>query len=340
MKPNTETESPADLSKVEWKLALKGTGVEIKQDRVGLISAGVAFYWFLAIFPAIIAGIGILDLVDADPEAVNSIEEVVESALPGSAADVIVKALEDSGRPRERTSAIAAITGIALALWSASAGMVALQTGLGVAYDVEADRRFVKKRLYAFLLIFAGGVFGGSAAVLIVGGKAVGTWIEANVVGGPSLVIGWTFARWIIGLLLLTLLIAVFYYLGPNRQPPRWTWITPGGILTTSGWVLASLGFSFYVSSFGPSKETYGSLAGVVVLILWLYLSAFVLLVGAELNAELERRRNIKESPMSRSLPPMLPRAPKGKSSKLGRLLAGALTLYLAFNKRSSSDRP
>ena len=340
MNPNAETDSPADLSKVEWKHALKGTGREIKQDRVGLISAGVAFYWFLAIFPALIAGIGILDVVDAGSEAINSIEEVVQSALPSDAADVILEALKDSGKPRERASAIAAITGIALSLWSASAGMVALQAGLDVAYDVEQERRFVKKRLYAFLLIAAGGIFGGSAAVLIVGGKALGLWIESNLVGGPALAIGWTFARWIVGLMLLTLLIAVFYYLGPNRKPPKWVWITPGGILTTIGWVIASLGFSLYISSFGSYEETYGSFAGVVILILWLYLSAFVLLVGAELNVELERRRKTKRGHETRTLPAMLPEAPKRKSSKVGRVLAGVLTLYLAFRKRPSADRP
>jgi membrane protein len=333
--------SPADLTKREWKSALKTTSVEIKQDRVGLISAGVAFYWFLAIFPALIAGIGILDLVDAGAEAISSIEEVVESALPGDAATVIVEALKDTGRPRERASAVAVVTGIALALWSASAGMVALQSGLDVAYDVQKERRFVKKRLYAFLLIAAGGVFGGSAAVLIVGGKAIGTWIETNLVGGPALEVGWTFARWIIGLLLITLLIAVFYYLGPNRTPPRWTWITPGGILTTIGWIAASLGFSFYLSSFGSESyaETYGSFAGVIVLVIWLYLSAFVLLTGAELNVELERRRSRKASHRTRAIPAMLPEAAKGKRSKVGKLLAGVLTIYLAFRKKPSSDR-
>lgn len=268
-------DSPLDLTRHDWRQALRQTRLETKKDRIGLISAGVAFYWFLAVFPALIAAVGVLDLVDAGQEVINSIERSARSALPGDAEEVIVDALKDAGKPREGASAVAAIVGIGLSLWSASAGMVALQSGLDIAYDVDEERKFVKKRLYALLLLLAVGLLGGGAGVLIVGGEPFGIW---------------TIIRWTLGISVLILLVAVFYYLGPNREAPRWTWITPGGILATVGWLASSLGFSLYVSSFGPYAETYGSLAGVVVLVTWLYIIASVVLIGAELNAELERQ--------------------------------------------------
>jgi membrane protein len=335
---SAEDDSPLDLPKREWKQALKRTKVELKQDRAGLISAGVAFYWFLAVFPALIAAVGLLDLFNAGPQAISSIERAIRSALPGDAARVIVDALRDTTSQREGTSAAAAIVGIVLALWSASAGMVALQSGLDVAYDVAVERKFIKKRLYALGLILAGGVLGGAAALLIIAGEPIGEWIEANLLGGGVLLIIWTILRWVIALILLTLLIAIFYYFGPNREAPRWTWVTPGGVLATAGWVLASLAFSFYVSNFGPYAETYGSLAGVVVLVMWLYLTALVVLVGAELNAELERQSNFSEPDTKKKESQVEDSVPQSKAGgfKLAGILGVALAFWVAIKKKSS----
>ncbi|MDQ4145066.1 MAG: YihY/virulence factor BrkB family protein [Actinomycetota bacterium] len=284
----TAAASPLQLPKRDWKQAAKSTKAEIKQDRVGIISAGVAYYWFLAVFPGLIALVGLLDLLNLGRGAFGTIEQAIRSALPGDAAAVLVDALRDTGQQREGASAIAAIVGIALALWSASAGMVALQTGLDVAYDIEGERKFVRKRLYALMMIVAGGVLGGGAAVLLIAGAPIGAWIDNRVGGSGVLIVVWTAVRWVLALGLLTVLIAMFYFLGPNRESPRWTWVTPGGVVATLIWVAASLVFSFYVSNFGPYAKTYGSLAGVVVLVLWLFLTALAVLVGAELNAELE----------------------------------------------------
>jgi membrane protein len=137
-----------------------------------------------------------------------------------------VDALRDTGSQRQGASAIATIVGIGLALWSASAGMVALQTGLDIAYDVEDERKFVRKRLYALMMIAAGGLLGGGAAILLITGAAIGRWIDANLIGGGAFLVAWTVIRWLVALGLLTVLIALFYYLGPNRDSPRWTWIT------------------------------------------------------------------------------------------------------------------
>jgi membrane protein len=156
----------------------------------------------------------------------------------------------------------------------------------------------VKKRGVALLLIVAAGVLGGVASALIVFGKPLGHGIGIPDEG--VFVVVWTVVRWVLGLATLSVLFAVFYYYGPNREKPRWTWLSPGGVVATAVWLLASLGFSFYVSSFSSYAKTYGSFTGVVVLLLWLYLSAIAVVIGAELNAELERQGERKRKDGSR----------------------------------------
>jgi membrane protein len=185
---------------------------------------------------------------------------------------------------------LAVLVGVVLAVWSASAGMVGMQMGLDVAYDVRDDRTFLKKRLVAFELLLAMLVLGGAATALIVFGEPLGDSLRDNLPFGSAFLVLWTVLRWAGGLVALTGLFAVIYYLSPNRDTPRWVWVSPGGILAAAIWLTASLGFSIYVNSFGKYAQTYGSLAGVVVLLLWLYLTGLSIVLGGELNAELERQ--------------------------------------------------
>lgn len=211
---------------------------------------------------------------------------------------MLVDAVNSAGS-RSDGALLAVLVGLAIALWSASSGMVGLQMGLDVAYDVEADRTFVKKRLVAFELLAAMLVLGGAATALIVFGAPLGDALRDNLPFGRAFVLLWTVVRWALGLVALTGLFATIYYLAPNRDTPRWVWVSPGGVLAAAIWLVASLGFSFYVSSFGKYAETYGSLAGVVVLLLWLYLTALALVLGGELNAELERQSAARKGQIS-----------------------------------------
>ena len=264
-------ETPLDLEATDWKITLKRTVNEIKSDRATLAAAGMAYYFFLAIFPALIAAVGIMGLVNADTD---SLTRTIETTLPGESGEAVTEAFREADQPSEATSRTAAILGIVLALWSASSGMVALQSGLNIAYDVPQDRKFIGKRAMALALIVATALLGGVPSPFFTFGEAT-AWI---VVG------------WILTVVAVITLFSVFYYLGPKRESPRWQWVSIGGVAGAALWIAVSLIFGFYVNNYGNYSKTYGSLAGVIVLILWLYLSSLAVLIGGELNSELERR--------------------------------------------------
>ncbi len=288
--------SPTELGPPGLKVSLQRAVKEFKIDRGSLISAGMAFYWFLAVFPAIIAAVGVLGLANAGPGTIDNINEAIGTTLPGKAATTLQDIVNGAARAKGGSgSLLATIFGLALAVWGASAGMVALQRGLDVAYDVATERKLVAARARAMLLILLTIVLGGVATVLIVFGAPLGDTIQGHLpFGSAAFNIGWTIARWVLGLLALSILFAGYYSLGPNRETPRWTWVSPGGIVATVVWLLASLAFSLYVTSVGDLVAKYGSLSGVVALLLWLYLSALAVILGAELNAELERQGDIE----------------------------------------------
>lgn len=286
-----EPDSPTDLSARSWKDGLKAAFKQFKDDKGTMIAAGMAFFWFLAIFPALLAFVGITGLLDLSQETVDSIRRAVQSTLPGTAAEVLTDALGQATQRSGGSSFVAVLVGVVVALWSASAGMVATQSGLDVVYDVPEERTYLKKRGRGLLMMAVALVLGGIATAAIVFGEPIGDGIREQVpsFGDTAFVLLWTAVRWVVGLMALAALFAAFYYLGPNRETPKWTWLSPGGAVATLIWLLASLGFSFYVSNLGSYGKTYGSLTGVVVLLLWLYLSAIAVLVGGEVNAELER---------------------------------------------------
>ncbi len=285
-------DNPLDIGPTGWKNTLKRSMKKFSLDRCTMAAGSLAYHWFFAMFPAVVAAIGVISLIHLGEGPLKHLVSGVGQALPGGASGVFTTALQQAN---SKTSGALAtvILGIALAIWSSSGGMVALETALDVAYEVPKSAKFVKKRLKAFVLILCTVVLGGLASIFIVEGAPVGSALS-SLIGfhGIGFTIVWTIVRWVLTIILVSLLFSCYYYFGPNREMPSWKWVSPGGVVGTVIFLLASLAFSFYVTKFGSSSysKTYGPFAGVALLIFWLYLTGIAVLLGGEINAESERQ--------------------------------------------------
>ena len=274
-------DTPQEIPAKGWKDIAKRTAKEVKADQVPLLAAGVAFYVLLALFPAIIAGVSIYGLV-ADPQTVRDQINQLAQTLSPETAKLIGQQVQQVTSSAGGALGLATVIGILTALWSASSGMKALITGVNLAYDEAEGRKFIKLRGLSILMTLAAMVLLAVALALIVGFPAVpDSW--------PT-VLQWAAAilRFVLLAVLLMAGLAALYRYAPDRDKPKWSWSSPGSMAATVLWVLASVGFSIYVNAFGNYNKTYGALAGIIILMFWLYLTAFVVLVGAELNAEME----------------------------------------------------
>jgi membrane protein len=283
--PGIDADTPAQIPAAGWRQVVRRAWRESKEDGVPLIAAGVAFWAFVALFPALIAAVTLYGLV-ADPDQVRKQVEQVFTALPEESAALIRDQLLEITRTSDRALGVGLVVSLLGALFTASGGVANLVKAINMAYDEEETRGFVKLRLVALLFTLGSIVFVAVAVGLIAVLPAVlddiGLGSTAQVVVGVL--------RWVGLVAFVAVALAVLYRYAPDRNAPRFSWVSLGATVATVLWVLGSVAFSLYVSTFGKYSETYGTLAGVVVLLLWLFLTAFVVLLGAEINSEAEQQ--------------------------------------------------
>lgn len=277
-----DAEGPGDVPASGWKdvgLRVKG---EMKEDQVPLLSAGVAFYLLLALFPALAALVSLYGLF-ADPDQVAQQVTDLTGALPEEAQSLITDQLESITGENQGVGVTLAVS-VAAALWAASSGVKHLIGAVNAAYDERETRKFLKLRGLSLALTVAAVLFATVAIGVIAVLPAMAAELPFGSVGQTLVQIG-SYVGLAVG---FAVGLAVLYRFAPDRDAPRWQWVSWGAVIGTAVWILGSLAFSVYVSNFASYGETYGSIGAVIVLMLWLMVTAFAIILGAEINGELE----------------------------------------------------
>ncbi|MFO6466232.1 YihY/virulence factor BrkB family protein [Jannaschia sp. KMU-145] len=274
---------PTEIPKAGWLDIAVRVKDEISADHVLLVAAGVAFYGLLAVFPAITALMSITGLIYEPTELVAALEGIT-AVVPPDVSQIMLDQAEAVAGSQEGGLTLGLIVGLGLALWSASAGVGSLIEGINLAYDETETRGFVRVKLMTIGLTLAMILGVLIAALLII---AVPVALEF-LAWSPTME---TLLQWLSYVplaIIVTLGLGILYRYGPDRDDAKLRWIAPGTVIAALVWLIASVAFSIYVQNFGSYNETFGSIAGVVVLLMWMWLSAAVILIGAELNSEIE----------------------------------------------------
>jgi membrane protein len=277
--------SPAGIPPKGLWHVLKRAGVGFVQDRVMAEAAGVTFYALLALFPAIASFISIYGLF-TDPASLNAQLDNLSGIVPSGGLDIIRAQITTLSGHGHGTLGFAAISGLLISLWSANSGVKSLFDALNVVYHEREKRSFIKVTLVAFAITIGGLIFVAFALTGVVVVPIVLSFIGLGSKTGLLLAL----ARWPVMLVVLSVGLAIIYRFGPSRNRARWQWVSWGSVVAAVLWVVVSLLFSFYVAHFGTYDKTYGALGAVVGFMTWIWISSMVVLMGAELNAELEQQ--------------------------------------------------
>jgi membrane protein len=286
---------------------LKRTVSEFRADNLTDWAAALTYYAILSIFPALIVLVSILGL--AGDAATNAVLDNIQQLGPGPAQDIITGAIKQIARS-QGTAGLAFVLGLLAAVWSASGYIGAFSRASNVIYEVEEGRPFWKLRplqvgmtLILLLLVAV------SAIAVVVSGPLTSEVGKLFGLEGTAITV-FNIAKWPVIVVVIMTMLAILYYGAPNVRHPGFRWITPGGMLAVLLWILASAGFAVYVSNFSSYNATYGSLAGVIVFLVWLWISNVAVLLGAEMNAEVERGRELESGVPEEHTIAMEPRTP------------------------------
>ncbi|MEV2212057.1 YihY/virulence factor BrkB family protein [Streptomyces sp. NPDC050997] len=282
--------SPTDLPKQSWGAVLKGTLKEFKKDELTDRAAALTYYGILALFPALLALVSLLGIVGQS--ATQQVLDNIQKLAPGPAQDILRNAVQQM-QGNAGLGSIMAIVGLALAVWSASGYVAAFIRSANAVYDVPEGRpvwKVLPVRVGVTVVLMVMAVIS-ALIVVFTGGLAreVGTALGVGDAGLTA----WSIAKWPVLLILVTIMIAILYWAAPNARVRGFRWITPGSFLALLIWMIASAGFALYVANFSSYNKTYGTLAGVIIFLVWLWITNLAILLGLEFDAELVRQRAI-----------------------------------------------
>ncbi len=283
-------DQPTDLPARSWRAVLRGTVKEFQNDELADRAAALTYYGVLALFPALLVLVSLLGL--AGKSTIERLLDNVQQLTPGSARDVIADAVEQL-QGHSGIGSLMAIVGLVVALWSASGYVAAFIRSANAVYDVPEGRPVwkvlpLRLALTVTLMVLA---CTGALIVVFTGGLARRAGSALGI--GDSALTVWSIAKWPVLVLLVTMMIALLYWAAPNAKGRGFRWVTPGSLLALVIWMIASGGFAFYVANFASYNKTYGTVAGVIVFLVWLWLTNLAILLGLEFDAELARQRAI-----------------------------------------------
>ncbi|MFF4876133.1 YihY/virulence factor BrkB family protein [Micromonospora sp. NPDC000668] len=289
--PDAGPDSPTDLPGSGWKAALRRTVTEFQDDSLTDWAAALTYYGVLSIFPGVLVLISLLGLLGDG--ATEGVKDTVNQAVPeGNIQQIITDAINQA-QQNGGLASIAAIIGLLAAFWSASGYIGAFMRASNTIYDVPEGRPIWKTLPIRVGVTAVIGVLLLACAVIVVFTGRLAELV-GNAVGlGETAVTVWNIAKWPVLLILVSLMFAILYWASPNARHGGFRWVSPGGVLAVLIWLVISGLFAFYVSNFGSYNKTYGALAGVIIFLVWLWLSNIAILLGAEFDAELERGRAI-----------------------------------------------
>jgi membrane protein len=298
-----EPDAPTDLSKRSWKNVLKRTFAEFKDDDLTDWAAALTYYAIMSLFPGLLVLVSILGLVGSS--ATQPLIDNLGTVAPGPAKDIVIGVLRGLQKS-SGTSGVLAIVGIATALWSASNYVGAFIRASNAIYEVQEGRPFWKVRPLQLAVTLVMTLLLAACAIAVVVTGPLAQRVGDLIGAGSTAVTVWNVVKWPAIALIFALMLALLYHAAPNVKHPRFRWASPGAITAIVLWIVASGAFAFYVANFGSYNKTYGTLGGVIIFLTWLWISNIAVLLGAELNAEAERGRQIERG-MSPDKEPFLP---------------------------------
>ena len=286
-------DSPTDLVGRSWTFALRSTVRQFQRDQCLDLAAALTYYAVLASAPALLALVSLVGLVGNSEKIIEDVLDIAATVLPAEVVDTLRPLIEQVAQ-NSSTAGLALVVGAALALWSASGYVGAFGRAMNRIYEVQEGRPFWKLRPVMLLITLVVMIMAALVVAALVLSGPVARQIGETVGLGSTTVTVWNIAKWPVVLLLVIAIVAVLYHGTPNVRQPRFRWLSIGAVVAILVWVLASVGFGVYVSRFGSYDATYGALGGVIVLLLWLWITNLALLFGAELDAEVERSRQLQ----------------------------------------------